>query len=127
MPLFHNSPLTGHAGGRLPFKIECDALTGADIQTLAAIIRRSITFSEVIGVPRGGVLIADALQAHSSTNGPTLLVDDVLTTGTSMEEARQQLQQKRRGVDVIGVVIFARGKCPPWIRSIFQLSEWAGP
>lgn len=120
MALFIDNEFTGHAGTRLSFKIECDALTYEDIQTIASIIARNHTFSRVCGVPRGGLRLAEALQKHLSPDGLTLIVDDVLTSGMSMEEAR-----KEHGEETLGVVVFARGPCPEWVRPVFQLSEWA--
>jgi orotate phosphoribosyltransferase len=46
-----------------------------------------------------------------------LIVDDVLTTGKSMEEMRK----KHSNVLTIGVVLFARGKCPKWVEPIFNM------
>lgn len=122
MALFTTKPFIAHAGSRLPFKIECDSLTDIDIITIANIVGEKLEFSEVYDVPRGGTRLAAALEDYCVSNGPALIVDDVLTTGISMEEARQRI-----GKEAIGVVIFARGFCPSWVFSVFQLSEWARP
>lgn len=45
-----------------------------------------------------------------------VIVDDVLTTGESMEEMRLHYSSR-----TIGVVLFARGKCPDWVTPIFSL------
>ncbi len=123
MQLFEDRSFVGHAGSKLLFKIECDALTDNDLETPAAIIARKYTFGRVISVPRGGLRLARALEKYRSPEGDVLIVDDVLTTGKSMEDMRLQLGE----ANVLGVVIFARGKCPSWVAPIFQLSEWAGP
>ena len=91
MELFIDTPLIGHAGPRLPFKIECDALSDDDLKTLAALIARKQTFSRVLGVPRGGLRLAHALERYCSPEGDVLIVDDVLTTGKSMEDMRSQI------------------------------------
>lgn len=122
MSLFVNTEFTAHAGRQLKFKIECDALTDEDIGTLAAIIARNYTFRRVCGVPRGGLRLAQALEKYVSPEGLTLIVDDVLTSGMSMEKAREDYED-----ETLGVVIFARGPCPSWVQAVFQLSEWAGP
>lgn len=122
MTLFVDTEFTGHAGARLKFKIECDALTDEDIETIAAIIARTHTFSRVHGVPRGGLRLAHALEKYISPDGLALIVDDVLTSGMSMEEARSDYDD-----ETLGIVIFARGPCPSWVKSVFQLAEWAGP
>ncbi len=116
MTLFKNEKVISHAGLHLPFKIECDALTEEDIETIAAIISRKYKFRAVCGIPRGGIRLAAALQKYLSNEGLVLIVDDVLTTGLSMEDARRQI-----GGDAFGIVIFARGKCPEWVKPIFQL------
>jgi len=122
MSLFVNQSFVSHAGLKLPFKIECDPLTDDDITTLASIIGKNLKFRDVFGIPKGGVKLATALKKYSASTGPILIVDDVFTTGTSMEEARSKI-----GDDSIGVVVFSRGECPSWVSVVFQLSEWAGP
>ena len=122
MALFRNEAFVSHSGLRLSFKIECDALTEDDIETLAAIIGSKHLFGDVYGVPRGGLRLASALQKYRSIDGPTLIVDDVFTTGASMEKARRET-----GENSFGVVAFSRARCPAWITPIFQLADWAGP
>ncbi len=120
--LFENKPFSSHGGITLSFKIECDALNDADLATLADLINRGFVFGKVYGVPRGGTRLADALRKFCVASEVTLIVDDVFTTGASMENARQEI-----GENSVGVVIFARADCPSWIHPIFQLSEWARP
>ncbi len=119
MNLFKSGAFVSHAGLDLRFKIDCDVLTDEDIKTLAAIIARNYIFHEVHGIPRGGLRLAASLQPHCSPEGEVLIVDDVLTTGSSMEEMRRRIDKTARGI-----VIFARGTCPEWISPIFQLSDW---
>lgn len=107
MSIFIQKVFKMHSGGEGHFKIECDGLTDEDWATLAFIVSRHFTFSKVVGVPRGGLKFAEALAPYVSDDGPTLIVDDVLTTGRSMEEARAQI-----GPVSFGVVAFARGECP---------------
>lgn len=97
----------------LEFKIDCDALHDNDISALAAIIARRYRFGAVEGIPRGGLRLSAALRPYV-TQGPTLIVDDVLTAGNSMEAARKATTDR-------GVVIFARGPCPDWVTPIFEL------
>ncbi|KKL20362.1 hypothetical protein LCGC14_2456230, partial [marine sediment metagenome] len=44
-----------------------------------------------------------------------LIVDDVLTTGASMEK------QRAGRTNTIGAVIFARGDCPAWVKPLFAM------
>ena len=112
--MFDTGTFTLHGGQESQWKIECDALTEADWKTLAAMIAERQTFSDVEGVPSGGWSLADALVAYRSPEGPLLIVDDVLTTGVSMETQRADRE-------AVGYVVFARGPCPPWVQALFTL------
>jgi hypoxanthine phosphoribosyltransferase len=91
-----------------------------DIETLAKMIANSFSFAFVLGIPTGGLRLAHALKQYATPISDTILiVDDVLTTGNSMERAFKQFQPQH----VMGVVIFARGKCPDWITPIFTLND----
>lgn len=122
--LFVDGEFTAHSGDTLPFKIDCDALTDTDLATLAAdVSRRFPRFRSVKGVPRGGVRFAGALRRYATGSqlDPALIVDDVLTTGASMEQAREGV-----GRDVFGIVIFARGPCPDWITPLLTTAAATG-
>jgi len=122
-----------HSGKITTWKIECDALKKADWKTLAYMIAGRVAFSRVIGVPKGGLPLAKALKEYcletdSSVTKrpfPTLIVDDVLTTGGSMEEAKAKIQQfeKVSDEDIIGYVVFARDIPPDWVKPLFLLAE----
>jgi orotate phosphoribosyltransferase len=113
--MFNHGDFIANSGKKLSFKIECDDLTDSDIECMAFIVGKKFTFREVIGVPTGGLRLAKALEPYVSEKGNILVVDDVLTTGASME--------KYRTPDSVGVVIFSRGICPEWIYPIFKLSS----
>ena len=114
--LFQFGDFTLHSGQRTDWKIDCDALTDSDIETLAKIISQRFRFSRVEGVSTGGLRLAKALENYCSLRERLLIVDDVLTTGASMEK-------QRAGREATGVVIFARGDCPAWVTALFQASE----
>lgn len=121
--LFIKQDFIMHSGDVGHWKIECDALTDKDIETLAFIIQQNITsgIRRVYGVPRGGMRLAKALEKYKDPNGNVkLIVDDVLTTGNSMEEAKEQLGW----INAVGVVIFARNVCPDWIYAVFQMQHF---
>ena len=121
MHLFQLGDFTLSSGARSSWKIDADALTDADIEALAEMIRLMVgPFASVEGVPRGGLRLAEALRKHCSLQGKLLIVDDVLTTGGSMETHRLNMDG---GTPVVGAVIFARGQCPPWIQAVCQLPE----
>ena len=118
--LFEKKTFTMHSGDIGHWKIECDALTNAEINTLAYIISSKLKFNDVIGVPKGGIRIAKSLDKYKSDKGCCLIIDDVLTTGNSMEEVKKQHIDK----DVVGVVLFARGSCPEWVIPLFQMPKF---
>ena len=117
MPLFGRGEFQLHSGGSTEWKIDCDALSDEDIETLAWLIARDRTFGSVEGVPTGGLRLAGALAQYARPDTlRVLIVDDVLTTGRSMEEAR------RGRLNVTGAVIFSRMRdVPSWIHPVFQL------
>lgn len=84
MSLFQEGEFTGHSGGQLKWKIECDALGVDDWKCLATMILdyEKRPFQAAIGIPRGGVMLGSFLNHYSSQNpkDPYLICDDVLTT-----------------------------------------------
>ena len=118
MSLFKQGKFKLHSGALSSFRIECDWLAPEDWIAIAKLISEHFDFKEVVGIPSGGLKLADALKFYKKDKQslPTLLVDDVLTTGTSMEKIRQQTEGR-----VIGVVLFARDKCPSWIIPVFEM------
>ena len=117
--LFEKGKFISHSGETLSWKIECDVLTNADMLTMAELVHFYFSpFSEVIGIPFGGTRLANALQQYVCNSGPTLIVDDVLTTGKSMEDTKRNANG-----EVIGVVLFARREPPQWVTPIFRLDS----
>ena len=112
--MFQLGNFTSNSGRFLPWKIECDDLTLKDWACAARLVMDQFGFGQVEGVPRGGLLFAEALKPYV-TGGHLLIVDDVLTTGASMEAQRD-------GRTALGVVLFARGVCPGWVTPIFRTS-----
>jgi len=113
--LFQRGLFILHSGGRSSWKIDCDTLEEEDILTLAEMIETIVPkFGLVEGVPTGGLRLAEKMKFYIS-EGPLLIIDDVLSTGVSMEE-------HRAGREAIGAVIFARGKCPSWVIPLFTMT-----
>ena len=115
MNLFVKGAVRLHAGGISMWKIECDALTKEDWEGLALIAmeKYSLAFREVVGIPRGGLQFAKALEPYRSLGG-LLVVDDVLTTGTSMQEYLNKYENSS------GLVAFARGLLPDNVKAVWQ-------
>lgn len=117
MSLFQLGKFVSHAGNKLEWKIECDALTDDDWECLAKMISDRIMFKSVVGIPRGGNKLAAALQKYCEPDRICyrLVVDDVWTTGTSMREFMQP--------DDFGYVVFARNRIPDGtpVRALFTM------
>jgi len=105
---------------KLPFKIDCDALTDEDWRDIAGLVASNMSFSDVYGIPRGGIKLAEALTPYCVNKGyPTLIVDDVMTTGNSMLEARKKF------TGTIGFVLFDRSNYNnDWIYSLFKVNKY---
>lgn len=126
MSLFERKHFISHAGLPLEWKVECDALTDDDWETLALMISERCKFSYVEGIPRGGMKLANALQKYcyrslQSRDFPLLIVDDVCTTGKSLEVQRGGRK------DVIGFVVFSRNRnlLPNWCGALWVSGEFS--
>ena len=115
MSLFQKGWFKSNSGKKLPWKIECDYLSDEDWQWAAYIIGTNFHFNRVEGIPKGGSKLSNILQVYTKSGGGLLIVDDVFTTGVSMERQRNGRE------DVIGVVLFARNLTPDWIRAIWNI------
>lgn len=123
--LFVPKKFLSHSGIPLSWKIECDALSDDELGVLAsaAYLDLHLTFGKVLGVPTGGERFAEKLRLFESPiSKKVLIVDDVLTTGKSMEQEKWQLASKGlHGLhEIEGLVIFARSTPPPWVKALFR-------
>lgn len=118
MSLFNFGGRYELASGKVsPFKIDCDHLTHEDWIALCDLALCFLKpFSEVEGVPTGGNYWADLMAHYCQEKGGLLIVDDVLTTGGSIE-------RQRAGREAQGLVLFARAAPPPWVRALFRLTR----
>jgi orotate phosphoribosyltransferase len=124
-PLFRYGNFTLASGATSSWKIDCDALTPEDWDALAAMAASILPpFGYVEGVPTGGIPFAKALGKYVNPDSLTLLIaEDVLTTGGSMERFRNGLIEGTCDPPTIGIVVFARGRCPNWVTPLFQMPE----
>lgn len=118
-PLFQYSDSISTNESRSPLRIECSALTEDDWLSIANLVAHAMVFSKAVGVPSSGLPFAEALNKFAHDSGPTLIVDDVLTTDGKLVRFRSELQLNR---PYIGLVLFARRQPPIWVRSIFTSS-----
>lgn len=120
--LFDDEEFISHAGLKLGWKIEMDALYTDDWRCLAKMIMEYETrpFRTAVGIPRGGVRLGQMLDKYSTGNpdDPVLIVDDVYTTGTSFREfiAEQYPDEK-----VICWTVFARNLVTDNVNALFQM------
>ena len=122
--LFQSIDFKSHSGLDLSWKIEMDALSDPEWFTIKKMIMElTPPFKEAVGIPQGGIKLGNLLNEHGTgkEEDPICIVDDVLTTGESMEYFLTQYQRNRRPFTVIGWVVFARGQCPGWVTSLFQM------
>ena len=126
--LFQKVNFKSHAGLDLTWKIEMDALSRDEWECIAEmIIELSVPFREAVGIPRGGTILGTLLNQHGTgkREHPICIVDDVLTTGGSMNEFKRK-RQWRNATKYIGWVVFARSRPPDWVNALFQMpKKWA--
>jgi len=122
MNIFQQGDFKSHAGLDLSWKIECDGISNKEWQCIAEIIMdlEKRPFQAAIGIPRGGLIHGTYLNQHSTQNikDPYLIVDDVLTTGGSMETFREESFSDKNS---FGWVVFARSIPPSWCKALFQM------
>ena len=123
--LFKTIDFKSHSGLQLNWKIECDVLSDSEWITISKMIMElTPPFKEALGIPRGGIKLATLLNEHATGNekDPICIVDDVLTTGKSMEKFLSQYQQNIWPKLAIGWVVFARGvRTPNWVQALFSM------
>jgi len=123
--LFNWGEFKSHSELMLPFKINCDALSREDIKCIARIIASKTSFGIVEGIPGGGCRLAAELEPYARPDAPfnILIVDDVLTTGASMEQRKAMMPPQVHPDDVVGWAIFARTEPPEWVNAVFKLGD----
>lgn len=120
--LFQFGWFASHSQFQLPWKLNLEGLASDDWDALASLVAWKFAFSSVYGIPKGGTEFARALDKYCEPGYPTLIVDDVLTTGRSFIHAKAALGDPP---GVFGVVVCARGPVPDWVFPILSVNEWA--
>lgn len=123
MHLFQSGDFKLHAGGKSSWKIDCDALTDRDWETLALMLAERLPpFGTVLGIPRGGLQLAKYMREHiTGGSDVTLVVDDVCTTGKSFREFAKQYGIWNQRLH--GAVVFCRNRSalPVWVTPLFTM------
>lgn len=117
--LFQLGKVVLSSGQQSDFKIDCDALTDADIECLAYLISQQVKFREVYGVPTGGSRLSSVMEKYAERGSklPVLIVDDVFTTGKSITRFAAEFDPN----GWIGFVIFARNDLPANVQALFKM------
>ena len=121
--LFQKVDFKSHSGLDLTWKIEMDALSHGEWECIAQMIMElTPPFKEAIGIPRGGNILGKLMNRHGTgkREDPICIVDDVLTTGGSMNEFKTK-RQWRNPSKYIGWVVFSRSQTPHWVNALFQM------
>ena len=81
---------------------------------------QKLPFYKVVGIPRGGVKFANALNKYASDNpeDPVLIADDVYTTGTSF---REYVAEHYADQPVIQWCVFARKPTEDGVQALFTM------
>ena len=129
MSLFQKVDFKSHSGLNLSWKIECDEISNKEWKWLAEMIMdyEKRPFQAALGIPRGGIILGTYLNEYSTQNieDPYLIVDDVLTTGGSMDDFVNSYFRNRKP-NYFGWVVFARNKPQHWVKALFQMPKvWA--
>lgn len=106
-----------HSGGVSKLKFELDKFTESDWEAIAYLASRAFKFQYVVGIPTGGMRLAQAMAKYATGNeeDPIALVDDVWTTGGSMKAAYDEIyetlplhKQFMAVTGILGIVAIAR-------------------
>ena len=129
--LFQSVNFTSHSCKKLNWKIECDGISNEEWVTIAEMIYEfePRNFRDVEGIPRGGKKLEEKLKGYATGNehDPLLIVDDVMTTGSSFEEYYLERLGGKPTTDpevragFFGWTVFARGSGPKWVSSLFTM------
>lgn len=115
----------GASGRVLPFKIECSGKSREEWQVIAdACLPRLPAFGHVVGVPRGGLPLAQIMRRYITPGSKILLVvEDVWTTGGSMKAFAQDYLSNNRArfKEWQGLVAYSRYRTPVNVLTFMQL------
>lgn len=109
-----------HSGRESIFKIDCDHLTDDEVEAGCALLAKFLpSFGAVSGVPTGGLRMEQAMKKHLTDSSVRLIVDDVWTTGRSVNNF---IAANFPHEHCITGVFFARGIMPNDAWALFHLT-----
>tara|TARA_R110002167_G_scaffold74467_4_gene208411 strand:+ start:334 stop:738 length:405 start_codon:yes stop_codon:yes gene_type:complete len=126
-PLFQEEDFVSHAGIPLKWKIECDAIMEEEWDCLALMIHEKSggTCREAVGIPRGGVPLADAINKRFATGKDEdyiFVVDDVYTTGKSFLDFRKKHYPNTIQGMIKQWCVFSRKPTENGVQSLFTMN-----
>lgn len=134
--VFQLGAFTFSSGIRSPFKFECDDLSDDEMHAIARVGSHQVCdFGRLVPVPKGksaspidnAKRLAGAMQRYARPDcGVTLIVDDVWTTGGSMEACCADVMHQSAGASTVGFVIYAYQQPASWVTSFLTLSPTVG-
>lgn len=122
--LFQLGDFTLASGSKSGWKIECDDISLEEWNAIALMMSEILDpFTTVYGVPRGGLPLSDALKKYRNTSRASriLIVDDVWTTGGSMDKFIRKMYKDHDTGNLQRAVVFARNPTPPNVKVLFQM------
>ncbi len=126
--LFESGEFISHAGLKLNWKLECDAIKPEEWHVLAKMIKEyeHQPWQKAVGIPTGGWALGNALDKYSTgnPNDPILIADDVYTTGTSF---REYMIEHYPDDETICWAVFARDIVSGPINVLFQMPSTMRP
>lgn len=133
MSIFQRGTFILNSSNVSRWKLELDDATDEEIATFAYMAIdtcRVPCFGSIVPVPKGksaskvdnAKRIADAMQRYVIPDvRTTLIVDDVFTTGGSINQCREGYAAQHPGIYVSGFVIFARSPTFGWVNALFTM------
>lgn len=124
--LIESGKFTLSSGQETAWRFNEEGLSDETLDALAKIVCRTWIVGladQIVPAEHGGIRFANALRyKHAKIeNGRkqhTLVVDDVFTSGRSMERERLKYEEP-----VIGLVILERKPSPTWVYPIFTVNN----
>lgn len=132
--IFQRGDFLLNSGVHSGWKLELDEATDAEMSVFAYMAMQTARiplFGSVCPVPKGkseslidnAQRIADAMLPYVVPGiNSTLIVDDVYTTGGSINQARLDYNAQHPSIgNTIGFVLWARNPPPSWVRALFTM------
>lgn len=129
MNLFDMGGFVLHSGQSSYWRMNCENLSDDDWHCIAVQLRNMIPlpWGKVLGIPRGGLKLAEKLGEFNMQGVPRILiVDDVMATGTSFRDYINEHKHTFKGSEIIRAVAFSRMRYNSGNNYIYSLWQYMG-